>query len=285
MAEKEFLSRTEVAGLLGVSPATVSRWARKGYLPWVETAGGHRRYPREEVRRLRDRLFGGRRYQVLPSKRVQDLIDKLEFRIAQDDRLIEIRCHGRAGQGLITAGELLAEAALRDGKYFQAFPEFGPERGGAPMEAFIRISTQPMHIHSSVLRPNVVMVLDATLLTLEAVLRGTGKETLVIINYPGSPDDLKRSVKELERLSPIPIDATGISKEILKRPFPNIPMLGALLRASPIVPADLMEEVIALRLGRRLSQALVEANRSAFWEGYRRVNVGDAREMRDKVRA
>lgn len=274
MAETEFLSRADVASRLGVSPSTISRWARKGHLSWVGTAGGHRRYPRDEVKRLESRLFGAQRQRAGVLEQLEEMLKDPSYPADGEDAVAEIRFHGRAGQGLITAGEILAEAALRDGKYFQAFPEFGPERSGAPMEAFVRISSTPIHTRAPALRPGIVVIFDSTLVGEGSVLRGTDDGSLVVVNHASSPEDLRRSVMALERFDLATVDATGIALEALKRPIPNVPMLGALLRLFPVVPPELVEEAIVHLLGRRVASDKVEANRSAFWQGHANAQVG-----------
>jgi pyruvate ferredoxin oxidoreductase gamma subunit len=242
----------------------------------VETAGGHRRYPRDGVERLRNRLFGPHGQQADILEQLEDLLEDGKGASNRDSTVVEIRCHGRAGQGLITAGELLAEAALRAGKFFQAFPEFGPERSGAPMEAFVRMSATPIHTHAPVLRPDIVMVLDRTLLDHGPVLRGTEDTSLFVVNYAGEPHALQSASQDLRRLDLATVDASGIAHERLGRPFPNIPMLGALVRATPVVSPELLAIVITQRLRERLSPALVEANHSAFWDGHRTARIGKA---------
>src|SRR3989337_2432529 len=103
------------------------------------------------------------------------------------EKYIEVRWHGRAQQGVVTAAKLLAEAALREGKYIQSFPEFGPERMGAPVTAFTRISTEPIRIHCAVYEPDVVVVLDPTLLKTVSVASGVDEDGVFLVN---SADDL-----------------------------------------------------------------------------------------------
>lgn len=274
MAQKQFLSRVDVAESLAVSPATVSRWARQGRLPCVKTFGGHRRYPIEAIAQLRERLHGGEYSLSASLKLLERTIRRPEHRLVEEAAVVEIRCHGRAGQGLITAGELLAEAALQDGKYFQAFPEFGAERTGAPMEAFVRISPQPIHVHSPVRNPGVVVVFDPTLLAqvhvMDGVAAGGG---LLVVNYPSGPEALARAANIPVKMRVTTVDATRIAQETIGRAIPNVPMLGALLRATAIVSPELMADVISSRLDGRLSAAMVEANRTAFWRGYREALV------------
>lgn len=266
MAKRGFLSRAEVATLLGVSPSTVTRWARQGRLPAVETLGGHRRYPREAVLRLREHLQRGS-YVVATAPLLRALAPS---ELSPDDTaLVEVRMHGRAGQGLITAGELLAEAALRDGKYFQAFPEFGAERTGAPMEAFFRLSDGPINTHAPVQEPDVVLVIDPTLLGQVPVFRGVPRGALAVVNHRRPPAELVAEGIVPKGLRVVTVDATAIAMELVGRPVPNIPVLGALLRVRPLVTPELMARVIRERMEGHISRSVAEANVAAFWRGWR----------------
>lgn len=272
-SEKEYLSRTDVANIFQVSPATVSRWARQGHLPWVGTLGGHRRYPRGAVTRLRARLGDTERRPATTAVLLDRNVD-LSSAVAEEHSLIETRLHGRAGQGFITVGDLVTEAALRDCKYFQAFPEFGAERSGAPMEAFVRISTRPIHTHAPVLEPGIVVVLDRTLLSQIPVFRGMAPQAVAVVNYPCTPSALRQAYAVPKGVRLATVDATAIAQDTLRRPFPNMPMLGALLKVRPLVPPDLMAEVSAYSLEKRFPRELVEANVAAFWRGYEEVRLG-----------
>ncbi|MEN6592646.1 MAG: pyruvate synthase subunit PorC [Methanobacterium sp.] len=150
--------------------------------------------------------------------------------------MIEIRFHGRGGQGAVTAAEILAKAAFEDGKYCQAFPFFGAERKGAPVMAFSRISDKPIRRRYQVYNPDYVVVLDETLLEAVDVLSGLKEDGKVIIN---STDDVDL-IKEMESYN---IDATGIALDILGVPIVNTVMLGALAGVSGIVSVNSIEKV------------------------------------------
>ena len=107
----------------------------------------------------------------------------------------EVRWHGRGGQGAWTASELLAKAAIIEGKHVQSFPEFGPERMGAPLAAFTRISNNPIRVHCSIYEPNVVVVLDPTLLRSVSVTQGLVEDGVIVINTPENPNSLKKENK------------------------------------------------------------------------------------------
>ena len=155
------------------------------------------------------------------------------------DNLIEIRWHGRGGQGAKTASLLLADAAFNNaafntGKYIQGFPEYGPERMGAPIVAYNRISDNPITIHSNIYEPDYVVVVDDTLLECVDVTSGLKKNGAIVINSTKDNEYLKEALKGYEG-SVYKIDARKISEEALGRYFPNTPMLAAIVKVSRIM--------------------------------------------------
>ena len=157
--------------------------------------------------------------------------------------LIEIRWHGRGGQGAKTASLLLADAAFNTGKYIQGFPEYGPERMGAPITAYNRISNSPITIHSAIYEPNYVVVVDDTLLDTVDVTAGLKEDGAIVINTTKSVDYLKNALKGY-RGSIYTIDARKISEETLGRYFPNTPMLAAIVKVSGIMSdEELLEDM------------------------------------------
>ena len=148
--------------------------------------------------------------------------------------LIEIRWHGRGGQGAKTASLLLADAAFNTGKYIQGFPEYGPERMGAPITAYNRISTKPITIHSNIYEPDYVVVVDDTLLESVDVTAGLKKTGAIVINSTRDNEYLKEKLKEYEG-EIYKIDARKISLETLGKYFPNTPMLAAIVKVSQIM--------------------------------------------------
>jgi len=151
--------------------------------------------------------------------------------------MVEIRWHGRGGQGAKTASLLLADAAFNTGKFVQGFPEYGPERMGAPITAYNRISDERCTIHSNIYEPDYVVVVDSTLLTAVDATAGLKKEGAIIINSAKAPEELKPLLKGYEG-QVYTIDAGKISEEELGRNFPNTPMLGAVVKVSGIIPED-----------------------------------------------
>ena len=186
--------------------------------------------------------------------------------------LIEIRWHGRGGQGAKSAAQFLAEAALDEGKYIQAFPEYGPERAGAPIRSYTRISGQPIKIHSGVENPEAVVVIDPTLAT-AAVLEGLGKDSFVVINTPDSPAEIRKKLNYQEgKLATV--DATQISLEETGIPMPNTPMLGALLKVFPIVSLEGLEKKVSAKFVKKIGQEKTQANIEAIRRAHAEVKIG-----------
>ena len=150
------------------------------------------------------------------------------------DNLIEIRWHGRGGQGAKTASLLLADAAFNTGKYIQGFPEYGPERMGAPITAYNRISDKPITVHSNIYEPDYVVVVDDTLLDVVPVTDGLKETGAIVINTTKSPEIIKKSLNGYTG-AVYTIDARKISIETLGKYFPNTPMLAAIVKVSGIM--------------------------------------------------
>ena len=157
------------------------------------------------------------------------------------NNLIEIRWHGRGGQGAKTASLLLADAAFNTGKYIQGFPEYGPERMGAPITAYNRISSNPITIHSNIYEPDYVVVVDDTLLECVDVTSGLKETGAIIINTTKSADYLKTALKGYKG-NIYTIDARKISEEALGKYFPNTPMLAAIVKVSGIMTDEALLE-------------------------------------------
>ena len=152
-------------------------------------------------------------------------------------KMVEVRWHGRGGQGAKTASLLLADAAFNTGKFVQGFPEYGPERMGAPITAYNRISDERCPIHSNIYEPDYVVVVDATLLSAVDVTGGLKKEGAIIINSSKSPEELKPLLEGYEG-GVYTIDAGKIAEEEIGRNIPNTPMLGAVVKVSGVIPED-----------------------------------------------
>ena len=159
------------------------------------------------------------------------------------DNLVEIRWHGRGGQGTKTASLLLADAAFNTGKYVQGFPEYGPERMGAPITAYNRISDKPIVIHSNIYEPDYVVVVDDTLLESVDVTAGLKESGAIVINTVKDAEYLKKVLKGYKG-EIYCIDARSISEEALGRYFPNTPMLAAIVKVANIMDEkDFLEDM------------------------------------------
>jgi pyruvate ferredoxin oxidoreductase gamma subunit len=175
------------------------------------------------------------------------------------DELMEIRWHGRGGQGVVTAGKLLAETALETGQYFQAFPDYGPERMGAPIRAFTRLSRQPIHVHSQIDTPRVVLVLDPTLLDQVPVAEGLAEDGMMIVNTVLPPSEV-RTITGFATGRVFTLDASHIAIEELGREITNTPMLGALARATGLFEINELTTQVRAWFAKKLSKDAVDAN-------------------------
>ena len=185
--------------------------------------------------------------------------------------ILEFRWHGRGGQGTVTAAKVFAEAALAEGKFIQAFPEYGPERAGAPLAAYNRVSDGPIYVHCAVKTPSYVMVVDPTLLTGGVdVTKGAHKHALYLVNTTKSPKEVRETIG-VTGGKVFTVDATGISREELGRPLPNTPMLGALSKVSGQVSVETLTGAIKRRLGKKFPEKTISANLRMAQRGHEEV--------------
>jgi pyruvate ferredoxin oxidoreductase gamma subunit len=184
--------------------------------------------------------------------------------------MTEIRWHGRGGQGAVTAAKMVAEVALGQQKFFQAFPEYGPERSGAPIVAFTRISDEPIQIFSGVEHPQIVAVLDPTLLTIVDVTKGAPDDAVVLINSDLPPAKL-RAKSKIKGRRLYTVAATKIAVETIGRSIPNTPMVGALVRISGLFPLDSVVEFLRAEFGKKFPPKVVEGNVAALTRAYEEV--------------
>ncbi len=181
-------------------------------------------------------------------------------------KILEIRWHGRGGQGAWTASELLARAAIYEGKYVQSFPEFGPERMGAPVAAFTRISDAPIKIHCAVYNPDVVAVLDPTLLKTVPVADGLSEEGVIIVNSKESQAEVRNMLKT-DKGKVWTVPATEIAIKILGMPITNTAMLGAVARITGMVRLESIEKIVK----ERFRKDVAEKNFAVIKEAYEEV--------------
>jgi pyruvate ferredoxin oxidoreductase gamma subunit len=184
--------------------------------------------------------------------------------LADENQLVEIRWHGRGGQGSVTSAELLAQAAISEGKYAHAFPSFGPERRGAPVLAFVRIDIRrPIRIRAEITQPDTVVVLDPGLLGIVNVTSGLKENGLLVINSKKSFDDIESRLKTKCKLAKV--DATTIAREVLGIPVTNTTMIGALVKATGVVALESLFEPLRQRFG-RLAEKNIKAMQRAYEE-------------------
>lgn len=174
--------------------------------------------------------------------------------------IIEIRWHGRGGQGAKTVAEFLALVALNEGKYSQGFPEYGPERSGAPIKGYTRISSGPIRMHSAVYHPDTVLVLDPSLLESVNVCEGLKAGGTVIVNTSLTLKELRKQFPFLEGKIVWTINADKISTEEIGRAMPNMPLLGALVRATGVVELQSVTTDIKNEFARKFSPRILEGN-------------------------
>lgn len=177
----------------------------------------------------------------------------------------EIRWHGRGGQGAWTASELLAKAAILEGRYIQSFPEFGPERMGAPMAAYTRISDAPIKLHCSIYNPNVVVVLDPTLLKTVKITQGLAENGVLVVNTRENPTELRKKL-DIASQKVWTVPATDIAIKVLNLPITNTSMLGAAARAASLVKLESIEKVIRERFQPTLAERNIAVIREAYKE-------------------
>jgi pyruvate ferredoxin oxidoreductase gamma subunit len=185
------------------------------------------------------------------------------------DKIVEIRWHGRGGQGVKTAAMLFAEAAFEGGKYVQGFSDYGPERSGAPIQGFTRLSDGPIYLHNFITEPDVVVVLDPTLLGTVAVTEGLKKGGKVLINSSHDPAELAAKLG-VEKDQIFVVDAKTISLETMGRDMPNSPMMGALVKVVGLVELPWVNETFEKKFGAK-SEKIVADNVAAVKRAYEEV--------------
>jgi len=186
---------------------------------------------------------------------------------------LEIRWHGRGGQGAVTAAKLLAETALGLGKSIQSFPQFGSERRGAPITAFTRIDEKKITLYCTIQEPNVVVVLDPSLLDIPPTTAGLCDEGLLLVNSPSAPGVLRSALgRQGGTVATIP--AAAIAVEHLSRPVTNTAMLGAFLAVTGMAPLDEALGHLREAFAKIYNPSIVEGNLAAMREAYRRVVLG-----------
>jgi pyruvate ferredoxin oxidoreductase gamma subunit len=187
---------------------------------------------------------------------------------------LEIRWHGRGGQGAKTAALLFGESALDTGMYIQAFPEYGPERMGAPVAAFNRLSDKPIRSHSGIKQPDIVVVLDASLIEPARVTEGLKENGTLLINTTEAPAALRKRLNLKPGIKLYTVDASKIAMETVGKNVPNTPMLGALVKATGVLKFEPMMESIKHKLGEKFrggKEKFVAPNLESIRRAYEEV--------------
>lgn len=186
--------------------------------------------------------------------------------------MVEIRWHARGGQGAKTAATFVAQAVLVKGKFGQGFPEYGPERRGAPVRGYTRIADAPIRRHCGIENPNIVVVLDPSLLDSPAagVTAGTDENTVFLINTSLDPAAIQAKLG-VPGAKVYTVDATKIALEAFGKPIPNMPMTGALLAAEPFMELSEFLDALKVKFSSKFSQAVVEGNLRAVEQAYNEV--------------
>lgn len=184
--------------------------------------------------------------------------------------LVEIRWHGRGGQGAVTAAKMTAELALGQGKHFQAFPEYGPERSGAPILAFTRLSDEPIQVYASIEHPGIVVVLDSSLLSAVDVTHGAPDDAIVLVNSELPPAQVRKKY-DIRGRKLYTVAATRIAVETIGRAIPNTPMVGALTRITQLFPIEKIVAFVRADFGKKFPPKIVEGNVQALTRSYEEV--------------
>lgn len=177
--------------------------------------------------------------------------------------MIEMRFHGRGGQGAVTSAELVAQAAIAKGKYATAFPSFGPERRGAPVVAFARVDDEPIRLRSKIYRPDVVVVLDSSLLDIANPTDGLRDGGMLVINSALDETALRNHLNYQGKLALV--DASHIAAEVIGLPITNTTMVGALVKGTNLLEVEALKEPFRKRFG-KIAPKNIEAMQRAYHE-------------------
>jgi pyruvate ferredoxin oxidoreductase gamma subunit len=188
--------------------------------------------------------------------------------------IVEIRWHGRGGQGTVTAAKVLADACLSGGRHVQAFPEYGPERAGAPLRAYNRISSHELRMHCPVLKPQVVSVVDATLIDSLNVADGATENAMFVVNSSKDPREIREKLHVGPKQRVFTVDATKIAMDCIGRALPNSPMLGAICKMTGLITIEHLLEDVKKSFGKKFAQKIIDGNIEATRRGYEEVKEG-----------
>ncbi|MFA7169495.1 MAG: 2-oxoacid:acceptor oxidoreductase family protein [Candidatus Paceibacterota bacterium] len=181
--------------------------------------------------------------------------------------IFQVRIHSRGGQGAKTAGVVIAEAFIEQGKFAQAFAEYGPERSGAPMKVFIRLSQKEIRLHGDVENPDMVVVLDASLLANIDVTEGMGRGGILLINSPKSEEEISKEIKN-RNFKIYTVDASAIAKELFGKNLPNTVIIGAIAKLFPEISLKEAANKLKDKFDTKLSKEVIDKNLDALKMGY-----------------
>lgn len=181
--------------------------------------------------------------------------------------IFEIIFYARAGQGAKTAAEIIAQAAMKEGKYIQAFPVYGPERSGAPTKAFIRISDKPIRIHEPITDPDLVVVLDETLLFSQNVSNNLDRDESLIINTNKNGVEIRNKINKFKGVIHA-VDALGVALKIIGQPSINAVILGKIIRVSEVVKLESLISEFKKIFEQKIGKELADKNIQAIQAGY-----------------
>jgi pyruvate ferredoxin oxidoreductase gamma subunit len=187
---------------------------------------------------------------------------------------LEIRWHGRGGQGAKTAALLFGESALDTGMYIQAFPEYGPERMGAPVQAFDRVLDRPIRSHSGIRHPDIVVVLDSSLIEPAGVTNGLKPDGIILVNTTDTPGEMRKRLGVPSTVKVYAVDASKIAMETVGKNVPNTPMLGALVKVTGVLKFDEMMTAIKDKLAEKFrggKEKFIEPNLVSVRRAYEEV--------------
>ncbi|MGQ4871229.1 MAG: 2-oxoacid:acceptor oxidoreductase family protein [Candidatus Thorarchaeota archaeon] len=183
--------------------------------------------------------------------------------------ITEFRWHGRGGQGVVTSNQMLGKAALAEGNYIQAFPEFGPERTGAPVRAFLRISREPIQIYAQVYHPDVVVCIDPTLLDVVNPTEGLKPDGTLVLNTTMTPAEVREKFG-FKGGKVVTVDASKIALDILGRPFYNMPTMAAAVKATGVVKLETVIQTVLDRYPGKIG----ELNKAAMERASEEAQIG-----------
>lgn len=187
---------------------------------------------------------------------------------------VEIRWHGRGGQGTVTAAKVLADTCLSGGRYVQAFPEYGPERSGAPLRAYNRISEKELRMHCPVLHPKIVVIADSTLLDGVNVTEGAAEDAVFVVNTSKEPSEVRARLNLGQKQKVYTVDASRIAQESFGKSLPNSALLGTICKLTSLITLEHLLEDVKKSFGKKFAQKIIDGNLSATKRGYEEVKEG-----------